>query len=216
MKKLRTYLALLVILLGNLSFSIAVAINFTPLFKWSLTDLSTSELSREVIMKNYTILLNYLNNPWIQRLNMPNFESSAQGLFHFSEVKKLFMLNYSILAFSLIFGFFLIRYLKKKNELSALIKLMSYTMYGPLTVLILLLVNFDRIFILFHEVFFNNEAWIFNPSIDPIINLLPQSFFLACFIFVFILFEVQLILTYLLLKKNLRRNYEKNQPVINV
>lgn len=215
MKRAISYLTFIFIILATLSFSITLAINFTPLFNWSLSNLSSNEFSHDIIMKNYSILLKYLNNPWIQSLNMPDFESSKQGLFHFSEVKKLFMLNYGIFIFSLVFSVFLVLYLKKRNQLTVLVKLLRYTLYIPIVILVLLFVNFDRIFVLFHEVFFNNEAWIFNPSTDPIINVLPQSFFLVCFIFVFITFEVQLIFIYFVLKKELRRSYEKNNPTIN-
>ena len=215
MKRAISYLTFIFIILATLSFSITLAINFTPLFNWSLSNLSSNEFSHDIIMKNYSILLKYLNNPWIQSLNMPDFESSKQGLFHFSEVKKLFMLNYGIFIFSLVFSVFLVLYLKKRNQLTVLVKLLRYTLYIPIVILVLLFVNFDRIFVLFHEVFFNNEAWIFNPSTDPIINVLPQSYFLVCFIFVFITFEVQLIFIYFVLKKELRRSYEKNNPTIN-
>ena len=53
-----------------------------------------------------------------------------------------------------------------------------------------LLHNFDRFFVMFHGVFFNNDAWIFNPATDPIINVLPETFFLHCFILFFILLEI--------------------------
>ena len=48
-----------------------------------------------------------------------------------------------------------------------------------------MLIGFDQFFIAFHGLFFNNDAWLFNPLTDPIINALPEAYF--CFIlFLFI------------------------------
>ncbi|EGT4138481.1 DUF1461 domain-containing protein, partial [Clostridium perfringens] len=38
--------------------------------------------------------------------------------------------------------------------------------------------------------FFNNDYWIFDPNKDPIINVLPESYFL--FLAIFILFLVMI------------------------
>ena len=33
-------------------------------------------------------------------------------------------------------------------------------------------VDFNKCFILFHEIMFSNDYWIFNPQLDPVINIL--------------------------------------------
>ena len=43
------------------------------------------------------------------------------------------------------------------------------------------MVDFEDFFIVFHEVLFRNDDWIFDPNLDPIINTLPSEYFLACF-----------------------------------
>ena len=45
-----------------------------------------------------------------------------------------------------------------------------------------MLIGFDQFFIAFHGLFFNNDAWLFNPLTDPIINALPEAYFMHCFI----------------------------------
>ena len=35
----------------------------------------------------------------------------------------------------------------------------------------------DRFFVLFHELSFENDLWLFDPAVDPIINVLPDQFF---------------------------------------
>lgn len=37
--------------------------------------------------------------------------------------------------------------------------------------------NFDRYFVMFHHIFFDNDLWILNPQVDNLINLLPEGFF---------------------------------------
>ena len=44
----------------------------------------------------------------------------------------------------------------------------------------LIALNWDRFFVLFHKLFFNNDYWIFDAATDPIILLLPDGFFMHC------------------------------------
>ena len=39
--------------------------------------------------------------------------------------------------------------------------------------------NFERAFVIFHEVFFTNDMWLLNPDTDLLINMLPQEFFIS-------------------------------------
>ena len=47
----------------------------------------------------------------------------------------------------------------------------------PILVAIPMLINFDKTFVVFHKLMFDNDYWIFDPSKDPVINILPQEFF---------------------------------------
>lgn len=58
-----------------------------------------------------------------------------------------------------------------------------------IVIAILMLLNFDEFFVIFHEVLFRNSDWLFDPNRDPVINILPEEFFTQCFILFFILFE---------------------------
>ena len=31
-----------------------------------------------------------------------------------------------------------------------------------------------------HKIFFRNDYWLFNPATDPIIKILPDTFFMHC------------------------------------
>lgn len=193
-----------------LSLSIAVTINFRPLYAVIIDYLQITDivdLSKEQILLNYRILLDYLNTPWVNSLNMPNFPSSASGLFHFFEVKKLFMLVYLILIISGVGTVWFFQLLNRKRQSWRLLPYFRWSMLIPLVVLLALVVRFDTLFLLFHQVFFNNDAWLFNPATDPIILALPAEFFIHSFLLVFGLIEVSLVLSYLLVNKILQMNF---------
>lgn len=193
-----------------LSLSIAVTINFRSLYAVIIDYLQITDivdLSKEQILLNYRILLDYLNTPWVNSLNMPNFPSSASGLFHFFEVKKLFMLVYLILIISGVGTVWFFQLLNRKRQSWRLLPYFRWSMLIPLVVLLALVVRFDTLFLLFHQVFFNNDAWLFNPATDPIILALPAEFFMHSFLLVFGLIEVSLVLSYLLVNKILQMNF---------
>ncbi|MGB3160017.1 MAG: TIGR01906 family membrane protein [Carnobacterium sp.] len=187
-----------------LSVSIAITISFVPLYVFDIDYLNIANkigLAKEVILKNYSILLKYLTIPWVTELKMPNFPSSEKGLFHFFEVKKLFSLDYIVLFFSGIGSVLFVYYLRNRKEIW---KLSRFFLWGSLLtplLIIALFINFDTLFILFHQVSFNNDAWLFNASTDPIILALPEAFFMHSFILAFTLFEVFFIISYLISKR---------------
>ncbi|XCP84326.1 TIGR01906 family membrane protein [Roseburia hominis] len=37
--------------------------------------------------------------------------------------------------------------------------------------------NFNRCFVIFHKIFFDNDLWIFDPETDYMIRMLPEGFF---------------------------------------
>ncbi|HGD3193749.1 TPA: TIGR01906 family membrane protein [Streptococcus agalactiae] len=171
----------------------------TPLYAFDIYYLNIPKyvgLSKEQILENYRILLTYLNIPWFLALDMPDFPSSASGLFHFFEVKKLFMLDYLILIFSGMGTLWFVRHLNRRRESWRLLPYFRQGTLIPLAILLALLVSFDTLFVLFHKVFFNNDAWLFNATTDPIILALPAEFFMHSFLLAFGLIEVFLILGY--------------------
>lgn len=60
----------------------------------------------------------------------------------------------------------------------------------PVIVLPFALMNFDEFFISFHHLLFNNNDWLFNPTTDPIINVLTEEFFAGCFAIGGIIYEL--------------------------
>ena len=55
----------------------------------------------------------------------------------------------------------------------------------------MIVVDFSKAFVIFHNIFFDNSYWIFDPRTDPIINALPEMVFMiyALIIIMFLLVE---------------------------
>lgn len=202
--KFKDFFGIISLILLIVSAAIALTIWCIPLYQITVEQQNLPErlgLSYDHLMDNYYVLLRYLHFPWIQELNFPDFSSSESGLFHFYEVKRLFYLNYAVLFITLVGSFFYLKFLKQTKRIWILIKPFFIVCLIPPILLMLLAVSFDQMFVLFHQLFFNNDAWLFDPATDPIINALPQDFFMYCFIFFFILIESSFIIGYQISKR---------------
>ena len=199
----------LCLFLAIISLVITVTINAYPLYVWEVRSLKIVEqvgLSREALLSNYQELMRYLNYPWVTLLQLPDFPSSASGAFHFYEVKKLFLLNYSVLMVTLLPALALLRKLRREQRLWQLVRPFQIGAVAPLVLGFLLLTNFNWFFETFHHVFFNNDDWLFDPSTDPIINALPAEYFMHCFILAFITLELIFIVGIYLGRRSLQKS----------
>lgn len=195
-----------------LTLAISLVIILTPLYSLTAQVLDLSKklgMSHEVLMENYYILIQYLNFPWSEQLNMPDFPSSASGLFHFYEVKRLFMINYILLFVSALGSYIYIADIRKRQSYFPLNYFFKWGSIVPFILVILLVVNFDWLFLTFHQLLFNNDAWIFDSATDPIILALPQEFFMVSFAFVFILIELIFISGYFLTKRKIKETRKR-------
>lgn len=202
--KLRDYLGLTSIFVAILTLTITLAIWAIPLFQFSLNYLDVPSrvgMSFETIMENYYVLMKYLHFPWIETLSLPDFPVSASGAFHFYEVKRLFYLNYGLLFLSIIGSGLYLRKVKQTAGFWRLRQVFRVAIFVPFVLLFIVAIDFDWLFVKFHEIIFNNDAWLFNPTTDPIINVLTQEFFMYSFVYAFILLEVFLVSGYFYSKK---------------
>ena len=210
MERIKNSIGYILIILFILSAAITITINFTPLYAFDVSYFDITDitgLSKDTIMENYRILITYLNVPWSNELAMPDFPSSESGLFHFYEVKQLFLLNYVILVVSGLGSFFFLREKKKTRRTWKLLQPTRIMAVLPVVILFFIAINFDQLFVLFHELFFNNDAWLFDYRTDPIILALPQEFFMHCFILVFVLLEAGIGSVYWWAKRQIKVKY---------
>lgn len=186
------------LLISSVVFSVIVTLNISPILYSLFIKLNKvpnyNNLSREEILNDYNNIIHYLNSPQEEVLKFKNFKISPIGEFHFLEVKEIFSSIYLICLACLILGIILF-ILLKKFKLKISLKAFNIFFYEVLFIFLSLILsfylNFSKVFTLFHKIFFNNDYWIFDPKKDPIINVLPESYFL--FLAVFILFLVMIL-----------------------
>lgn len=191
-----------------LTLAITVTINFRPLYILDIHWLdipSLTGLTPTVLLKNFRILMNYLNFPWVKELATPDFPMSVSGMGHFVDVKQLFLLNYAVLLLTIIPTIYFLHQVKKTGQSWRLRSIFTKATFVPLVFGFLMLIGFDQFFTKFHELFFTNDDWLFDPATDPIINALPEDFFMHCFILAFVLFEVFLFIGIIWGKKDQAR-----------
>lgn len=186
-------LGFLSLFLTLISLAVFLTINARFIYVWDvkhLDILNYTNLDQTRLLKNYDELMRFLNFPWVKELSLADFPMSIQGRAHFYDVKKLFMLDYTILFISLFPSAYFLYYLNKTKQKWRLIQPFQWGMGLPVLLALLMSMGFDAFFIKFHELFFNNDDWLFDPITDPIINVLPEQYFMHCFIFFFFLIEI--------------------------
>lgn len=190
-----------------ISIGVIFTVNFRPLYYFDINYLNIKETSgydEELIRKNYNALIEY-NSPFYKgELELPDLPSSPQGLQHFVEVKDIFAAVYFLAFTSLITCILIIIYKQKKKDYSYLLLSSITVILLPIIIGVLVSVNFDRAFVVFHKIFFRNDYWIFNEELDPVIKILPQTFFLHCLLlilFILVLGSGLLFLSHRLVKR---------------
>ena len=184
---------------GSMLFLLSLSILLTIYLAWIFYPLEIEWLNladrvylkSETIQYNFHILMNYLTNPFSQILQMPDFRSSAAGLHHFAVVKKLFHLVQLVTLVTLPCFYFFVQKIAKKGFLALYRKSILTLLVLPLVIGLLgVLIGFEQFFTLFHQILFvGDDTWLFDPTKDPVILILPETFFLHAFLLFFGLYE---------------------------
>ncbi|HBG0063157.1 TPA: TIGR01906 family membrane protein, partial [Clostridioides difficile] len=166
----------IVIIVGVINFTVG----FKQLYYFDIDYLNISELSglsKDDIKLNYDYLIDYNLNKNVSEFKLPTLKSSPQGKIHFEEVRNIFQ-NINKLAKLLLVVSLVGIILSVKNKNIKILKTTSITLIiMPLLLTVPILLNFEKSFIIFHKLLFRNDYWIFNPDLDPVINILPEEFF---------------------------------------
>ncbi len=191
-----------------ISIAVVITVNFRPLYYLDINLLhiaDTSGLSQDVIRENYDALIDY-SFPFFQGpLQFPTLPSSENALIHFSEVKDIFTSFYILGMITLVIGMVIIIQKRKSNDFSYLLVSSITAVVLPSILAIFLAINFDRAFVLFHKLFFKNDYWLFDPTTDPVITILPDTFFMHCallMIVIVVLFSIAFLTVYLWKKQH--------------
>ena len=76
----------------------------------------------------------------------------------------------------------------------------------PVILAVLTAISWDTFFVKFHQLVFRNDFWIFDWRTDPVILILPDTFFLHCAVLIFSLvffFSIVMLLLYKVSRKKL-------------
>ena len=108
---------------------------------------------------------------------------NEQDRFHMGEVKDLFLGGLKIRNIMLVAVLLILILLAARK--ADLIKLLPRAYFvtlgitGVITVVLggLFASDFDKYFRIFHEIFFDNDQWMFDPATDYMIRMLPEGLF---------------------------------------
>lgn len=108
---------------------------------------------------------------------------NEQDRFHMGEVKDQFLGGLKIRNIMLVAVLLILILLAARK--ADLIKLLPRAYFvtlgitGVITIVlgVLFASDFDKYFRIFHEIFFDNDQWMFDPATDYMIRMLPEGFF---------------------------------------
>jgi len=165
LKKFLIVLLPLLILLSNFYFLI-----FNESFYLKESEKFNQQENKHI----YQNVIDYLQNK--EPLNY----FSEKEKTHMVDVKNLVQKTIYLFYFSLISTILLIAYLiYKKQKFTSEIILSSILTITILFILsITIYLSFEKLFLYFHLILFNNNLWILNPQTDLLINLFPKQFFI--------------------------------------
>lgn len=181
--RLRSQLAVVL----PLTLAVAICLTLLPFFSLALDEQTYSDIFEKLglyqnddiallVASQTQVIIGYLSNK--NPLDTAFF--STQAVMHMEDVRALFNQCKVVLTVAAVVTTFLSLWLVIKGTLH--MALLSF-IYAGLSVLLLLVilaigsvVAFDTLFVVFHQIFFRNELWLFSPE-DTLVQLLPTAFF---------------------------------------
>ena len=173
------------VLIGLLvvSGAIAVPVLCRPFYYLHIAPLELTDavgLSAEQIKTAYGEMMDYCIG-LADTFSVGVLPFSQEGAAHFADVRKLFVLDLRVF-----FGAAILLFFARKKP----VRLAGHTpgFWGAVgvgatfvTVGGLAALDFDRAFLVFHELFFPGKSnWLFDGRHDPVIYMLPAEFFRNC------------------------------------
>ena len=203
MKKIINVISSVIFSILIISATIKFTVGFKQLYYFDIDYLNIpalSGLSKEEIKNNYDYMIDYNLDKENRKFELPSIKSSENGKIHFEEVRNIFQILNKIFNILLILSIviLIINILNKNIEF---LKTTSKTLIlMPLILMAPIILNFEGSFVLFHKLMFNNDYWIFDPALDPVINILPEEFFFHAGIIILILIIIASLTNYLIYK----------------
>lgn len=177
-----------------ITFSIGLPIYVRQFYYWHIDSLDMVERTGydyQTIKDAYDEVLDYLTIPG-KEFGTGELRYSEEGASHFADCKVLFDLNAQ--AFLVAIWVLAVIIILKNKGLVNILKPRGFGVgfwagVGTLgffgVVALLASLDFNTAFVVFHSIFFpGKDNWLFNPSTDQIIRVMPQEFFMNCAILI--------------------------------
>lgn len=160
--------------------SIFITLLNMPIYLLSIYLFHINILSVSQLLTTYGELLQFLLLPK-HTFHLSYFDISKEAIQHFYDVKVLIQVNCIVMVISGLLTILSKKYIVR--QVYPIVKLTLRTVFVIFFVIILaMIINFEGVFILFHQIFFSHSYWQFDITKDAIILALPQQFFMLCFI----------------------------------
>lgn len=158
------------------------------------------QMEKEDFLAVRSHMLDYMRGKE-EKLNMMTTVNGEDRLFfserevvHMRDVKDLLELcylirNIAIVLFILSLAVLIFRgewkkYIFKSWKIGSLCTFALFVFMG-----LLVSINFDAAFTIFHEIFFRNDLWMLDPNVDLLVNMVPLPFFIDITIYIAALFS---------------------------
>ena len=182
----------LALILFILTVSIGLPIYIRPFYYAHIEPMGLEAytgLTSEQLREAYDGILDYLTLP-SRPFSCGILPFSPEGEAHFADCRVLFDLNRNVLLMSggILAVLLLLQrkfgpYRLGKRHAAWWAGLLA--LIAPLVIGSLAALDFDRAFVIFHQIFFPGKSnWLFDWRTDPIILALPQEFFRNCAILI--------------------------------
>lgn len=170
-------------LLFLIALGLVLVLSVRQLYYFDISYLNIAEnsgYSREEILLNYNALMDWCM-PWVTSdFALPSFPSSSDAIIHFQQVKVVFN---TVLIAGLVSAAALVYLLvrpKGPRKRTRFKVAGTLTLALPVAAGIYAASDFNRAFVLFHDIVFRNDLWIFDYQTDPVISILPEAYFMHC------------------------------------
>ena len=171
----------IIITLFIISAAVVFTLYFRPLYYLdiSLLHLDTaSGLSSVAVRRNYDAVCNYLFFWNRGALILPDLAMSEHGRIHFADCKRIFDV---VQILCLVTGFLTLTGALRRRHTSRCLRTAGIlTITIPAVLGLLAFFRWETLFTVFHTILFRNDYWLFDPRYDPVILILPDSFFFQC------------------------------------
>ena len=199
----------LILTLTLISLTVVLTLACKPLYYLDIHALHIPETTGYTISEikaNYDAVIDYSLSFGKASLEFPTFPMSEGGRIHFEEVKNIFNLFKYIAIFGTLTGAAGILRQRRKQS-SGYLKLTAIlTVALPAVIGATVALNWDWTFAAFHELAFNNDYWLFDPATDPVINILPDAYFLHCAVMILVLVILGSLICGLIYRRVQRKN----------